>query len=582
MHRARRARDADPARRRLRRRAQGVGPLARRRATTSSRAPGWRAEPTPRRRAGAEPRVPRMARDKKPIPTCGCVGATTVGRLAAGQAVRQMGTRAANLDARRRASAGRAGAAPARDRRADRRRAGDDEGRGDEARPGHVASSTSASCPRSSARSSRPSSPSCATPRRRSPSRTCARSSSASTASRSSDVFATFDPRADRRRVDRPGLPRAPARRARRRGQGPVPRRRRGGPGRHAEPRDDPAADEVGRARARRRRRSREEIRSRIDEELDYELEAAQPARAVARLPRPPVHRRPGRRDVALPREGDRLRVRPGPRLRGGQAARRRTSATASARSSSASTSAACTATTSSRGDPHPGNCLLLDDGRMAFLDFGLFKRIRPEVAEFELQVQRLGIEGRRPGAPRPAARRAASSATPSHYTPDGIVEQFRDFTWWYTRRRGDPARARDRHPGDDRDERPALDLLREDAPRDAAARPPLRPPPGDAHAGGACRSCARSGNWHRIAREWIYGDAPVTELGRAEAGLPRRRGMSAALARLRLACAGRRCSRARRAARRCRARCRSTGCATGSTATAPPGRSCSSRCPRR
>jgi hypothetical protein len=25
-------------------------------------------------------------------------------------------------------------------------------------------------------------------------------------------------------------------------------------------------------------------------------------------------------------------------------------------------------------------------------------------------------------------------------------------------------------------------------------------------------------GNWHRIAREWIYGDDPVTELGRAEA----------------------------------------------------------------
>jgi hypothetical protein len=24
--------------------------------------------------------------------------------------------------------------------------------------------------------------------------------------------------------------------------------------------------------------------------------------------------------------------------------------------------------------------------------------------------------------------------------------------------------------------------------------------------------------NWHRIAREWVYGDAPVTELGRQEA----------------------------------------------------------------
>jgi hypothetical protein len=24
--------------------------------------------------------------------------------------------------------------------------------------------------------------------------------------------------------------------------------------------------------------------------------------------------------------------------------------------------------------------------------------------------------------------------------------------------------------------------------------------------------------NWHRIAREWMYGDEPETELGRAEA----------------------------------------------------------------
>ena len=26
------------------------------------------------------------------------------------------------------------------------------------------------------------------------------------------------------------------------------------------------------------------------------------------------------------------------------------------------------------------------------------------------------------------------------------------------------------------------------------------------------------TGNWHRIAREWIFGDPPVTDLGRAEA----------------------------------------------------------------
>ena len=30
-----------------------------------------------------------------------------------------------------------------------------------------------------------------------------------------------------------------------------------------------------------------------------------------------------------------------------------------------------------------------------------------------------------------------------------------------------------------------------------------------------ACLAC---GNFHRVAREWMYGDAPQTELGREEA----------------------------------------------------------------
>jgi len=35
--------------------------------------------------------------------------------------------------------------------------------------------------------------------------------------------------------------------------------------------------------------------------------------------------------------------------------------------------------------------------------------------------------------------------------------------------------------------------------------------------------------NWHRIAREWIYGDEPVTELGREEAEFYGRTGVGAA-----------------------------------------------------
>ena len=231
VHRAGRAGHARPARRRLRRRPQGLGALARRLATTSS--PGSQVK---QRLAAAGERslacVVVARREKKPIPTSRLRRSATVGRLAAGQAVRQVGTRAANLDALRRGGAEGARAPPARDRRADRRRAGDDEGRGDEARPGDVV-------PR---RRPRPrgvprgvpgaSSPSCATRRRRSRFEDMKKVIEQELDEPLDEVFDDLRPGADRRRLDRPGLPGAPARRPRRRGQGPVPgrRRRRCGP----------------------------------------------------------------------------------------------------------------------------------------------------------------------------------------------------------------------------------------------------------------------------------------------------------------------------------------------------------------
>ena len=44
--------------------------------------------------------------------------------------------------------------------------------------------------------------------------------------------------------------------------------------------------------------------------------------------------------------------------------------------------------------DPHPGNYLLLPDGRVAFLDFGMSKQVSREQVEAELEVMRAGIEG--------------------------------------------------------------------------------------------------------------------------------------------------------------------------------------------
>ena len=68
-------------------------------------------------------------------------------------------------------------------------------------------------------------------------------------------------------------------------------------------------------------------------------------------------------------------------------------------------------------GDPHPGNFLMLDDGRMAFLDFGLFKRMDPAPVELELAAQRAVVEHDAP-ALHGCSRSPASCPNRSGWTP--------------------------------------------------------------------------------------------------------------------------------------------------------------------
>jgi predicted unusual protein kinase regulating ubiquinone biosynthesis (AarF/ABC1/UbiB family) len=167
-------------------------------------------------------------------------------------------------------------------------------------------------------------------------------------------------------------------------------------------------------------------------------------------------------------------------------------------------------------GDPHPGNFLLLADGRVAFLDFGLYKRLAPELAEYELQIARLGIEG--DGEALIAHLHAGGFlATPDRSDPEQILRQFNDVTWWYTQDAEvqltpeiatqiviDMSDPRSRHYSAMRHENLPPDHLfgRRTETLTLAVMGQLR----------------SAGNWHRIAREWIFGDPPVTELGRAEA----------------------------------------------------------------
>jgi len=168
-------------------------------------------------------------------------------------------------------------------------------------------------------------------------------------------------------------------------------------------------------------------------------------------------------------------------------------------------------------GDPHPGNFLLMDDGRVAFLDFGLFKRMPVEAAELELSCQRAGIEG---DGERLLGLLADSGflREPKRFDAQRVLDQLLQSTWWYTRDEEvalEPSIAT----------RVAIEMSDPRSQHFDQMRHETLPPD---HLFGrrtelltlAVLSQLRArANWHRIAREWIYAEPPVTELGEAEAG---------------------------------------------------------------
>jgi predicted unusual protein kinase regulating ubiquinone biosynthesis (AarF/ABC1/UbiB family) len=167
-------------------------------------------------------------------------------------------------------------------------------------------------------------------------------------------------------------------------------------------------------------------------------------------------------------------------------------------------------------GDPHPGNFLLLDDGRMAFLDFGLFKRMSDEAVDFELTCQRAYIEDDAQTLMKLFTEQGFIT-NPDRITPEGLMAQIDDSTWWYSRDEVvqlDPGIAtkiaiemadmRSSHYHQMRHESlPSEHLFaRRVEMLTMAVLSQLR----------------AEGNFHRIAREWVLDDPPATELGEQEA----------------------------------------------------------------
>jgi predicted unusual protein kinase regulating ubiquinone biosynthesis (AarF/ABC1/UbiB family) len=168
-------------------------------------------------------------------------------------------------------------------------------------------------------------------------------------------------------------------------------------------------------------------------------------------------------------------------------------------------------------GDPHPGNYLLRDDGRVAFLDFGMAKRVPAEQIELETEVIRAGMEGDARRLHSGLARIGYFDADDPVLEPERVLAHFRDAAGWYledrelTLEREYVARVMIDF-GDPRSEHWPL-MRRQTLPPQAMLARRM-----EALTFGVLGQLEATANWHRIAREWLFGDPPSTPLGEAEA----------------------------------------------------------------
>ena len=165
--------------------------------------------------------------------------------------------------------------------------------------------------------------------------------------------------------------------------------------------------------------------------------------------------------------------------------------------------------------DAHPGNYILMGDGRVAFLDFGMTKKLDPE--QIELEQAAIDAAARRdPEALRQSLHDLGFIKNPSKLDAERLMEHVMLVGGWYLED-GEYTVSKRRvmkvieSTSDPRSE--YFDLMRKESV-------PAEELMGRRMETGVLAVLAQLGarrNWHRIMREWVYAEAPATELGREE-----------------------------------------------------------------
>lgn len=165
--------------------------------------------------------------------------------------------------------------------------------------------------------------------------------------------------------------------------------------------------------------------------------------------------------------------------------------------------------------DSHPGNFILMADGRVACLDFGMTKKLDPEQIELEQRAVDAAVR-RDPEALREALHVLGFVKSPERLDAERLLEHVMVVGGWYMEDREIEISGRRvmkviESTSDPRSE--YYDLMRRE-------NLPAQELMGRRMETGVLAVLAQlraKRNWYRIMREWVYGDPPATELGEAE-----------------------------------------------------------------
>ncbi len=175
--------------------------------------------------------------------------------------------------------------------------------------------------------------------------------------------------------------------------------------------------------------------------------------------------------------------------------------------------------------DTHPGNYLLMDDGRVAFLDFGMTKRLAPE----QILMEQRAIDAATrddPSGLHEALDELGFLHDAGAIDAERLMEHVKFVGGWYLEDQEleiTPKRVMKMIEVTSDPRSDFYDLVRKEAvPADELMG--RRMETGLLAVLAQLRARA---NWHRIMREWVYGEPPATVLGEAEWLYFRQRGGS-------------------------------------------------------